>query len=115
MLPDRPLPHHGFPVAPGSVRQDPARRPNALEAFVVYETVYLFEDWRQAFREAELEIELFLLGMDFEDHREHRRCLRMPELVPYERQLRFAVGGSRPAPQPCLSILSVDRLMPVVF
>ena len=43
------------------------------------ETVYLFDDWRQAFREVELEIELFLLGMDFEDHREHLGCLRMPE------------------------------------
>jgi hypothetical protein len=43
------------------------RRPNALEAFVVYETVYLFEDWLQAFREIEIEFELLLLGMDFED------------------------------------------------
>jgi hypothetical protein len=77
------------------VRQDPAPPASALEAFVVDETVYLFEDWRQAFREVELEIELFLLGMDFEDHREHRRCLRLPELVPYERQVRLAVGGSR--------------------
>jgi hypothetical protein len=41
------------------------------------------------------EIELLLLGMDFEDHREHRRCLRLPELVPYQRQVRLAVGGSR--------------------
>ena len=78
------------------MRQDPAPPASALEAFVVDETVYLFEDWRQAFREVELEIELFLLGMDFEDHREHRRCLRMPELVPYERQVRLAVGGSHP-------------------
>jgi hypothetical protein len=44
------------------------RRPNALEAFVVYETVYLFEDLLQAFREVEIEIELLLLGTDFDDH-----------------------------------------------
>jgi hypothetical protein len=50
----------------------------------------------KTFREVELHMELFLLGMDFEDHREHRRCLRMPELVPYERQVRLAVGGSHP-------------------
>ena len=97
------------------MRQDPAPPAGALEALVVDETVYLFENWRQAFREVELEIELFLLGMDFEDHREHCRCLRLPELVPYERQVRLAVGGSRgPVPQPP-SILSVDRLIPVVL
>jgi hypothetical protein len=77
------------------VRQDPAPPASALEAFVVDETVYLVEDWLQAFREVEIEIELLLLGMDFEDHREHRRCLRLPELVPYQRQVRLAVGGSR--------------------
>ena len=40
----------------------------ALEAFVVDETVYLVEDWLQAFREVEIEIELLLLGTDFDDH-----------------------------------------------
>ena len=29
---------------------------------------YLFEDWLQAFREVEIESELLLLGMDFDDH-----------------------------------------------
>jgi hypothetical protein len=63
MLPNRPPPHHGFLVAPGCVRQDPAQPAGALEAFVVEETVYLFEDWLQAFGEVEIEIELLLRGM----------------------------------------------------
>jgi hypothetical protein len=64
------------------MRQDPAPPAGALEAFVVDETVFP-RDRLQAFREVDIEIELLLLGMmDFEDDREHRRCLRPPELVP---------------------------------
>jgi hypothetical protein len=58
------------------MRQDPAPPAGALEAFVVDETAYPLEDWLQAFREVEIEIELLLLGMDFEDDREYRHCLR---------------------------------------
>ena len=68
VLPDRPPPHHGFLVAPGRVRQDPTAAAGALEALVVDETVYAFQDRLQAFRKVEIEIELLLLGIDFEDH-----------------------------------------------
>src|ERR1700731_3237165 len=45
VLPDRPPPDHGFLVAPGRVRQDPTAAAGALEALVVDETVYAFQDW----------------------------------------------------------------------
>jgi hypothetical protein len=68
MLADRPPPHHRFLVTPGRVRQDPARPARGREAFVVDEAVYLFEDRSQSHRKFEIEVELLLLGMDFEDH-----------------------------------------------
>jgi hypothetical protein len=44
------------------MRQDPAPPAVALQAFVVDETVYPFEDWLQAFRQVEIEIEILLLS-----------------------------------------------------
>jgi hypothetical protein len=68
MLPNCPPPHHGFFLAPGRVREDPTAPVYALEAFVVDETVYPFEDRSQCFRELEIETELLRLGVDFEDN-----------------------------------------------
>jgi hypothetical protein len=97
------------------MRQDPAPPAVALQAFVVDETVYPFQDWLQAFREVEIEIELLLLRMDFEDDREHRRYL--------DRQSSCRESGRSVSPSEDRvsdtttrpTILSVDRLIPVVF
>ena len=51
-------------------------------ADTVEEAVNSFEDWPQTFRELEIEVEFLLFGMNFKDHREHRRRLRLPKLVP---------------------------------
>jgi hypothetical protein len=56
---------------------------------------YLFEDWLQAFREVEIESELLLLGMDFDDHENIAVASDCRRLVPHERQVRPAVDGSR--------------------
>jgi hypothetical protein len=87
----------------------------ALEAFVVDETVYLFEDWRQAFREVELEIGLFLLGWTSK--------ITENIAVASECQNSCRMSGRSvspsadriPVPQPRPSILSVDRLILLCF
>jgi hypothetical protein len=97
------------------VRQDPAPPAGALEAFVVDETVYLLENWRQAFREVELEIELFCLGWTSK--------ITENVAVASECQSSCRMSGRSvspsadriPVPQPRPSILSVDRLIPFVF
>jgi hypothetical protein len=44
------------------------RAARTLEALIVDEAVYPLQDRLQAFRQIEVEVELFPLGMNFEDH-----------------------------------------------
>jgi hypothetical protein len=50
------------------VRQDPSRTAGALEAFIVDKSDYPLQDWLQALREFQIEVELLPPRMDFEDH-----------------------------------------------
>ena len=68
MLRHRPPPHDRLFVAPGRVRQDPSWAARALEALIVDEPVHPLQDRLQVLRQIEIEVELFLPGMDFEDH-----------------------------------------------
>ena len=100
------------------MRQDPAPPAVALQAFVVDETVYPFQDWLQAFREVEIEIELLLLRMDFEDEKMTENIA-----VTSDRQSSCRESGRSVSPSEDRvsdtttrpTILSVDRLRPVVF
>ncbi len=76
---------------------------------------YLFEDWLQAFREVEIEIELLLLGTDFDDHENIAVASDCRSSCRMSGRSRPAVDGSRARYHTTRSILSLDRLIPVVF